>query len=70
MKQLEIVLREAQKHDSELGGMASVGVNYNPYEGIWIVQTDWSSGIAFISSDEDIDIAVTKLLDLLKKKST
>ena len=68
MKQLNVVLREAQRHDSELGGMASITVSYNPYDGEWLAKADWSSGISFVATNEDVDSAVTKLLSLLMER--
>jgi len=41
---IEQSLRLAQKLDAARGGMASVKIEYNPYEHLWTAYASWSSG--------------------------
>jgi hypothetical protein len=49
------------------GGMASVGVTFDPYEAKWFGKADWSNNVAFntMGSETPTD-AILELIDILQ----
>ena len=41
---LETLLHLAQRFDAQYGGMASIHIQYQPYDAHWEAQASWSGG--------------------------
>ena len=61
-------LEAAQCWDEPYGGMASIFVQYHPYDAHWIAQARWSSGKIIGVIAEDPDAVLALLLAQLKSK--
>jgi len=62
---LEQCLEAARCLDQQFGGMASIDVQYHPYESHWIAKASWSSGKTIGIVKENVDEAMKLLLGQL-----
>lgn len=65
--QLVKALDAAQDFTDIYGGFASVGLNYDPYEGEWIAKADWSDRTKIVASHILPSEALILLTEKLKE---
>lgn len=63
---LNEALEAAEVLDSCYGGMASVGIKYDPYDGQWVAKANWSDGTAISAYSIFPDLYVELLIESLR----
>lgn len=62
---LDLSLERATSLNSRYGGMASIKLEWHPYECEWVTAASWSSGKTFQTHNKSVENSIVELCYLL-----